>query len=554
MAYQRDLTPQRSAWSGINEGIETLGGGVDFFAKMRQQALENKRQKQIDDERRATMLRELMVRAAQAKTPEEREAYIKAAGGRITGSTAAYGDPLQKAQPGGTVSGEMLDDLDSFNEVMPGAQPQQPPIVPPQQITPSGVVPGPRGLPLPTAGMVPGPRGLPMMPPAQGRAAVEPPPFDPNQVPAPIANALSKDQERAQMLMNMGRPQQPSQDFEIAPVAEKPGEFLGNRVDYEIGGQQFTHDPRAAYDRERGQREEAMNRLDTSFNDERVPAEMAGIYSEMRPVIAGMPQPPDGERVLTFVAQRLSQMSAEDRERMRLQGQRERDARRLAERQEAARQRGLEFNRQEEIRQKNRLDLAKHTKPLSTPQKVDDKRQDVSAYSVEYTRWEKSNNVDKLNDAYDKFSEMQNAVRAYREKGDVISQRSALYQAARYISGPGVLTDQELQNTVQRTGGLAASALTKIQKGLDGSISKPEEAALGKFVDNANIALRNRAIAKVRNFDQRYHGKNYFSQQVPDEVRGARSSLMERFGISDGDVYPNKEAKETDDFLRNNGF
>lgn len=160
------------------------------------------------------------------------------------------------------------------------------------------------------------------------------------------------------------------------------------------------------------------------------------------------------------------------------------------------------------------------------------KLQAATNFGSEEARWEKNQNLDKLTDTYDRFQEMNAGIRQYKEKGDVIGQRQALYAAARYITGPGVLTENEYGNTVRGTGGAWASALSKLQKFEDGKISNQEAAAIEKFVTNANGALKQRAIKQVRNFDVKYGPKSYWSQNVPEEVAAQRGALMQRFGIS----------------------
>jgi len=180
--------------------------------------------------------------------------------------------------------------------------------------------------------------------------------------------------------------------------------------------------------------------------------------------------------------------------------------------------------------------MAQRSQVITPGAAADNRRADTTGFGADYERWEKNTNVDKLTDAYDRFTEMRESVRAHKATGDVIGQRSALYNAARIITGPGVLTGAEFQNTVQNTGGLVASALSKLRKGLDGQISDQEAGALEKFVDNANAAIRRKAIGFVRNFDKKYNERNYFYQQVPDQVQSQRQALIDRFGLTEEEI------------------
>jgi hypothetical protein len=170
-------------------------------------------------------------------------------------------------------------------------------------------------------------------------------------------------------------------------------------------------------------------------------------------------------------------------------------------------------------------------------QQADDDRASWTAFRATAADWEKAANVDKLTDAADKFREMNANVQDAKKSGDVISQRSALYQTARYISGPGVLTEGEYTNIVSKTGGLLSSALTKLQKNLDGEISEQEAAALDKFVANANEAIRRRAIGAVKNFRKRF-GSGYAASNpvVAREAQAYEGALMDRFGLTPEDV------------------
>jgi len=169
---------------------------------------------------------------------------------------------------------------------------------------------------------------------------------------------------------------------------------------------------------------------------------------------------------------------------------------------------------------------------MSPDKRADNERADVQAFEGAYQKWEGANNVDKLTDAYDKFREMSANTDNFTRDGSTIDLRSALYQTARYITGPGVLTPQEYQNTVSKTTGAIGSALTKLQQNLDGAIDEKEFEALRKFVKNAEGAIKRRGSAAVRVFDKKFGG-SYYERTAPGEVARARQALIERFGADD---------------------
>jgi len=146
------------------------------------------------------------------------------------------------------------------------------------------------------------------------------------------------------------------------------------------------------------------------------------------------------------------------------------------------------------------------------------------------------------------------SAKAYREKGDVINQRKALYEAARFITGPGILRQEEYDNTVRKTSGWSDAIATKIRQNLYGDISDAEWAAMETFVANANSTLRNKAVRAVKNFDRKYHDKDFYRRNVPDQVSGARQSLLERFGLAEEDIAgapdPNRDRARRADAAR----
>lgn len=166
--------------------------------------------------------------------------------------------------------------------------------------------------------------------------------------------------------------------------------------------------------------------------------------------------------------------------------------------------------------------------------KPSDVRGDFTAFRGAATQWETVANVDKLTDAWDKFRELSSNVEDANRSGDTISRKSALYQAARYITGPGVLTPAEFENTVQRTGGSIGSLLTELEKRKSGDISDIEAAALEKFVTNAKNAVQRRAANAIKDYDRRFGSGLVSTNPTMKAERDAyRNSLLQRFEIQD---------------------
>jgi hypothetical protein len=213
--------------------------------------------------------------------------------------------------------------------------------------------------------------------------------------------------------------------------------------------------------------------------------------------------------------------------------------RRESERIAADERRNAEWDRrfpQIEAGKNGRVAMGGAKRNIVTPnQREDNERADVGAFENAATKWEKANNVGKLTDDFDTFTKMKANVDNYKHQRDTVGLKGALYGAARYITGPGVLTAQEYGNTVTNTAGWSAALETKIRNGLQGEISPDEYAALEKFVDNANQTIRARAIRAIRTFDTK-HANSRYMRTVPDEVAGYRDALIGRFGLNPEEV------------------
>lgn len=195
-----------------------------------------------------------------------------------------------------------------------------------------------------------------------------------------------------------------------------------------------------------------------------------------------------------------------------------------------------EWNRQDQINFEQAKELARinaGSRRVVTPgQKEDNERADVGAFRVAAEGWEKAANVDKLADDYDKFRSMYDNVQNYKTKGDTIGVKGALYGVARYITGPGVLTAPEYENTVTNTAGWTAALETKVRNKLWGEISPDEFKAVERFVENANKTIRSRGEQAIRGFDARFGAKSRYAKTAADDVAGYRAELQNRFGLT----------------------
>lgn len=183
---------------------------------------------------------------------------------------------------------------------------------------------------------------------------------------------------------------------------------------------------------------------------------------------------------------------------------------------------------------------------MSAGEKARNAMAKVGAFNTEQERWQGQQKVDKLQEAYSAWRTGSDNISSYKRDKDIVALRSALYQTARTITGPGVLTAQEYSNTVSATAGWTEELKTKIQKGLSGGISDAEYAAMEKFIAHAGKALRKRAAEKVRNFDKRFQGSpNY----PPEEVSAAREALAQGFGLSSTDLEASAAGKDNADHV-----
>jgi len=164
----------------------------------------------------------------------------------------------------------------------------------------------------------------------------------------------------------------------------------------------------------------------------------------------------------------------------------------------------------------------------------DDARADVSAFGQEYSRFESHAMVKQATEAHNKA---QDAIE-FINGGGTIGERAALYQVARGITGPGVLTQQEFDATVKNTGGLLESALSKLRQKADGRISEGEAQALFHFVKVQASAAKRKGLEAVKSFDARFGPKSRHASKVPGEIENQRAELAMRFGISPEELPP----------------
>lgn len=187
---------------------------------------------------------------------------------------------------------------------------------------------------------------------------------------------------------------------------------------------------------------------------------------------------------------------------------------------------------------------AKNRQTITPHQEVIQDQGWATKWDAAYDRWEKQRDVDKLSLSYDNLQTLTQQMAAYDAQKDIVSLKSVLFKTAREIVGVGVLTDAEFNNTVQGTAGLFASFMSKMEKGLNGDVNEAEVNAMRKFVRNSNRILREKAVGAVKNFDARYRNSTWV-KRAADDVAASREGLLDRFGLSDADVDPQKAAADS---------
>jgi hypothetical protein len=168
----------------------------------------------------------------------------------------------------------------------------------------------------------------------------------------------------------------------------------------------------------------------------------------------------------------------------------------------------------------------------------DNARADSGGFRAARNSWETHAGLPALQQDLTKFRQMSSGIQDYKKKGDTVGMKAALYAAARYITGPGVLTAPEYDNTVRNTKGWVEGIKSKLQQGLDGQISTAEERAIELFVKNANAMIQRRAEIALESYDAEFGEGSYEAGTVPDQIKAYRKSLVKRLGIKEKAVTP----------------
>lgn len=167
----------------------------------------------------------------------------------------------------------------------------------------------------------------------------------------------------------------------------------------------------------------------------------------------------------------------------------------------------------------------------------------VTGWEGAYTHWEDNANVNKLTDVKTVADRASGLIDQYHKSGATISQRAALYQTARDITGPGVLTENEFKKTVTGTTGFLGYLKSKAAQFEAGDISDQEMQALENYIKDSQAIIRKKAAAAVHNFDTRFGPKTQYGSQVPEDVGASRSALIDRFGLQPSDLEGHKKGK-----------
>ncbi len=168
---------------------------------------------------------------------------------------------------------------------------------------------------------------------------------------------------------------------------------------------------------------------------------------------------------------------------------------------------------------------------------ADDARADNNAFRVAYNDWEKESGVNVLTSSLNQIKKSESAVSSYRKNGDTIGVKDALYSTARAITGVGVLTQQEYDNTVRNTAGLSQAILTKIFNKTSGEISDGEAQALERYITAVKAAIKEKAKDQLGNYKVRFEDpESYEFTTAGKQVGVAKRALMQRFDLKPGEL------------------
>lgn len=449
--------------------------------------------RKAEEERRAALVREGMIRAAQAKTPEEREAIIKGYGGAVTNSQDVYGDTVKYKVTGGDVSGKFLDELQGmYND--PSLFPQGPAQNQPQPPRPMSAPAQPTGI---TGGSQADIKSVPFGGYDSDNIDVQTAPQNPI-----IAARKAEDARRADVIKQaLGMNTAPhNQDIALSSgEGQIPGRLLGKRMEYTLGGQNFVNDPREQYLADKAKRDEFITNLDKNFesSDDEI---SKSVYSQLRPFLVNGTL--DVNDAVKAIGQEKSLIAAENRDAARKESEDRRFQAKLDAQQNA---------REEWDRRIGILEAGRNYRAGMTPTIKANKEQ-ASTINVSNQYWEAADKVWKdLGGAANwkdqsKVNEMLSNITGATDNAALASLVAGSF--TKYAQGgTGVISDADLKYFWQKIGGLGLRAeqlladyssgnlapdkkriLADAMKGLV-SASQRTEARIGTAVENRLHAM-----------------------------------------------------------------
>lgn len=164
------------------------------------------------------------------------------------------------------------------------------------------------------------------------------------------------------------------------------------------------------------------------------------------------------------------------------------------------------------------------------------KETQVTGFRAAKQDWEKQNKVDSLSDAFDRAKTTLARWETGKKTKNAPAAKAALYNTAREMVGPGVLTEKEFENTVTGSTGFLGLLQTKAEQFKTGNISDGEAAALEQYLKDAMSIMRRKAVDAVVNYDVNFGPGQHYRNEIPEEVEIGRKALLNRFGVSDLDI------------------
>ena len=190
------------------------------------------------------------------------------------------------------------------------------------------------------------------------------------------------------------------------------------------------------------------------------------------------------------------------------------------------------------VRQKESMDAsaqnARTHVTISPGQAADNRRLDDRLFNDEMKEWEKTEGLPQEGVDHRAFDKQRSAINAMQKGGkNAVLQKGVMYPIARYITGPGVLTDAEFNTTMGNLSGLWGQLKTKLEQKAFGTIEDQEWAVVRQAADEYRRISIERATRALENFPGRFQfpGNKWVGLGLGPEVEARRKSLYHRFGI-----------------------